>query len=304
MSSPNGLVTIVGEPADPALGAPVLLHNLTGFLDAGAAGKIAVDSLCAALPCEPVAEFDLDAIYDYRARRPRMTFLTDHYGEIEMPSLRVDRLRDLAGTEFLVLHGPEPDFRWRAFAKDTLWLIEQLGVNLTIGLHAVPWPAPHTRPVNVTSHGTNPELLADPRQFVGDLEVPAHAAGLLELTLGAAGHTALGFAAHVPHYLAGAQYPRASIALLNSLAGQTGLQLPMDVLRENAQEADDDIARQLSAEPENLEAVHMLEQQYDDFMARLEHADDQATDISDLDPKDFVDQVERFLAGRENDEDH
>ncbi len=132
----------------------------------------------------------------------------------------------------------------------------------------------------------------------------AHAAGLLELTLGAAGHTALGFAAHVPHYLAGAQYPRASIALLNSLAGQTGLQLPMDVLRESAQEADDDIARQLSAEPENLEAVHMLEQQYDDFMARLEHADDQATDISDLDPKDFVDQVERFLAGRENDEDH
>ena len=117
MSSPNGLVTIVGEPADPALGAPVLLHNLTGFLDAGAAGKIAVDSLCAALPCEPVAEFDLDAIYDYRARRPRMTFLTDHYGEIEMPSLRVDRLRDLAGTEFLVLHGPEPDFRWRAFAR-------------------------------------------------------------------------------------------------------------------------------------------------------------------------------------------
>ena len=84
--------------------------------------------------------------------------------------------------------------------------------------------------------------------------------------------------------------------------GQTGLQLPMDVLRESAQEADDDIARQLSAEPENLEAVHMLEQQYDDFMARLEHADDQATDISDLDPKDFVDQVERFLAGRENDE--
>lgn len=303
MSSPHGLVTLVGEP-DPAQGATVLLHNLTGFLDAGAAGKIAVDSLLAALPSAPVAEFDIDAVYDYRARRPRMTFLTDHYGEIELPSLRVDRLTDLAGTEFLVLHGPEPDFRWRAFAQDTLWLIDHLGVDLTIGLHAVPWPAPHTRPVNVTSHGTNPELLADPRQFVGDLEVPAHAAGLLELTLGDAGHTALGFAAHVPHYLAGARYPRASIALLNSLAVQTGLQLPLDALREQAQEADDEIAGQLSAEPENLEAVHMLEQQYDDFMARLEHADDQAPDISDLDPKDFVDQVERFLAGRENDQDH
>lgn len=303
MNSPNGLVTMVGEPG-PGQGAAVLLHNLTGFLDAGAAGKIAVDSLLAELTSTRVAEFDVDSIYDYRARRPRMTFLTDHYGEIDMPSLRVDRLTDLAGTEFLVLHGPEPDFRWRAFAEDVGWLVDQLDVGLTIGLHAVPWPAPHTRPVNVTSHGTNPELLTDPRQFVGDLEVPAHAAGLLEITLGASGHTALGFAAHVPHYLAGAQYPRASIALLNSLAAQTGLQLPLDALRVRAQESDDDIAGQLAAEPENLEAVHMLEQQYDDFMARLEHADDQATDISDLDPKDFVDQVERFLAARERDEDH
>lgn len=299
MDSPNGFVREL-DPDGTAAG--VLVHSLTGFLDAGSAGRIAVEHLLEVLPSRVVAEFDIDSIYDYRARRPRMTFLTDHYGEIDMPALRVHEVRDSSDQPFLLLHGPEPDFRWRAFADDVAWLAVVLGVELVVGLHAVPWPAPHTRPVNVTTHANDRDLVGDRAAFVGDLEVPAHVAGLLELTMAEHDVPAMGFAAHVPHYLSGAQYPRASVALLEALSAQTGLLLPLAALREQASATDEEIGLQVAADAENVEAVVMLERQYDEFMARARHLEDDVADISQLDAADFVDQVERFLADRDLDD--
>ncbi len=63
-----------------------------------------------------VASFDIDAFYDYRARRPPMTFTEDHYEGYESPRLVVRVMRDRLGTPYLLLHGPEPDTRWEGFA--------------------------------------------------------------------------------------------------------------------------------------------------------------------------------------------
>ena len=62
-----------------------------------------------------VGAFDIDALYDYRARRPRLVFDTDHYASLDYPELLVSEVRDAQGTGFLLLHGPEPDFAWRTF---------------------------------------------------------------------------------------------------------------------------------------------------------------------------------------------
>lgn len=293
MLSPHGLVRLTVEPD---LDEPLLVHSLGGFLDAGAAGRIAVSQLLEELPHSTVAEFDLDAVYDYRARRPRMTFLTDHYGEIEMPRLLVERVHDLSDRPFLLMHGPEPDFRWRAFADDTLWLARQWEVSLVIGMHAVPWPSPHTRPVNVTAHGNDPDLITGHRPFVGDLEVPGHVAGLIELTMADHDVAAMGYAAHVPHYLSGSEYPRAALALLEALAAKTGLRFPLSALAELAEDTEAQIQLQVAGEAENVEAVRMLEQQYDDFMERQEEL---AADLGEANPEEFVSEVERFLADQD-----
>jgi hypothetical protein len=293
MLSPNGLVRVKTELD---LDEPVLLHSLSGFLDAGSAGRIAVEHLLTELPHSTVAEFDLDAMYDYRARRPRMTFLTDHYGDIEMPRLVVDLVTDLADRPFLLLHGPEPDFRWAAFADDVVWLSRLWDTSLVLGMHAVPWPAPHTRPVNVTAHSSDPDLLAGRRPFVGDLEVPGHVAGLIEITTTDNDVASMGFAAHVPHYLSGSEFPRAAVALLESVSDQTGLRFPLATLSARADEAEEQIAAQVSSEAENLEAVRLLEQQYDEFMARYEGI---AADLEDANPEEFVSEVERFLADQD-----
>jgi hypothetical protein len=55
------------------------------------------------------------------------------------------------------------------------------------------------------------------------MEVPGSLANYLELQLGREGHRAIGFAAHVPHYLANLNHPRSALTLLSEIATTTGL---------------------------------------------------------------------------------
>ena len=288
------------EPGRPELGSPVLVHGLTGFMDAGGASRLAVEHLLET--CQPtrVATFDIDALFDYRGRRPRTVFDADHYESVAMPELVVDAAVDLNGERFLVLHGSEPDLGWGAVSEGIIRLIEALGVRLVVGMHAIPWPAPHTRALNVTVHGNDQDLVTGSEPWVGSLEVPGSLAALLELRLGERGRPAMGFAAHIPHYLVQAQFPRGALVLLEHLGGATGLTVPLDALRDAAEESDADISIQIATNPENLEAVTTLEEQYDSLMAgRLEVRPEPGELRADA---DIAAQVEAFLAELEQDE--
>jgi hypothetical protein len=100
---------------------------------------------------------------------------------------------------------------------------------------------------------------------VDRLQVPGSAAALLEFRLGEDDRPAVGFAVHVPHYLAQAAYPTAAVTLLDSVARATGLQLPDEALREAAEQTDEEIRRQVEGSEEITEVVQALEQQYDAY---------------------------------------
>ena len=283
----------------PRFENPVLVYGFTGFLEAGHAVRIATDHVLDSIEHETVAEFDLDDIFDYRARRPRLTFATDHYADATLPSLRISACRDERGAGFFVLHGVEPDLGWRSVIDDVITFVREVEISLSVSLLAVPFPTPHTRPVAVTSHANRPELLHGRRSWLGNMEVPASLAGLLEYSLGEAGLPAMGFAAHVPHYLASLAHPGSALALVRELSLATGLLLPTDALREAAQAADAELAEQLQDNPENLEGIHQLEAQYDALAAERALADDvDSTPLAAAD--DIASQVEQFLAQMES----
>jgi predicted ATP-grasp superfamily ATP-dependent carboligase len=285
--------------AEPGAPVPerglVMLYYLDGFIDAGAAGRLLSTHLASTLEPAPVARFDIDSLLDYRSRRPIMTFSKDHWEDYDGPELTLYLLHDSEGTQFLLLSGLEPDREWDAFTTAVRQLSDGLGVRLWVGFHGIPMGVPHTRPLGVTAHATRPELIESYRPMVDKLQVPGSAAGLLEYRLGADGKDAIGFAVHVPHYLAQAAYPAAALSLLESVQRVTGLVLPADALRESARRTDLEIARQVEGSSEVAEVVQALEEQYDAFTADRERL---LADDAEAMPtaEELGAQFERFLA--------
>ena len=291
--NPADLHEVVPAAPEPP-GDLVMLYYLDGFIDAGAAGRLLTAHLLSSLEHEQVARFDIDSLLDYRSRRPIMTFAKDHWDDYDAPELGVSLLRDAVGTPFLLLAGLEPDREWETFAAAVLQLSADLQVRLSVSFHGIPMGAPHTRPLGVTAHATQSGLIDGYRPLVDKLQVPGSAAALLEYRLGAAERQAVGFAVHVPHYLAQAAYPASAATLLDSVQRATGLVLPADALREAAHRTNLEIARQVEGSAEVAEVVQALEQQYDAFTAdrdNLLSGEEQVPTAEELGA-----QLERFLA--------
>src|SRR6185437_6293912 len=174
----------------------------------------------------------------------------DHWESVEAPEIVLHRLQDSAGTPFLLLDGLEPDREWETFTKAVLKLSSALNVRLMTSFHGIPMGVPHTRPLGITGHATQPELIDGYQPLVDRLQVPGSASALIEFRLGEAGKAAVGFAVHVPHYLAHASYPAAAITLLAAVERATGLNLPADELSEAARLTDAEIARQVEGSDE------------------------------------------------------
>ncbi len=280
-------------PDRPEMGRPVLVHALDGFIDAGGARRIAVQHLMATLPWQVIARFDIDTLLDYRARRPMMLYVEDHWESYSEPSLALHLLHDTAGTPFLLLAGPEPDVQWERFVAAVRMLVDRLRVRLSVGLNAIPMGIPHTRPPGVIAHGSRKELLEGYEPWISSVQVPASAGHLIEYRLAQEGYDTMGFAAHVPHYLAQSEYPAAAVSLLREVAKVGGLVLPLDDLVTAAETTRAAIDEQIAGSAEVAVLVHNLEEQYDAFVA----GQGSLLAESDLPSADELGaELERFLA--------
>lgn len=280
---------------------------LDGFLDAGNAAAIASRFLVELTEGREgkgagpvVATFDVDQFHDYRARRPAMSFVRDHYEAYDAPRLVVRLLHDSGDTPYLLLQGPEPDNRWEAFTRAVREVVERFGVTRVVSMGSVPMAVPHTRPVAITHHASRPELLTGESPWRGELRIPSSAQSLLEVRLGEWGHDALGFVAHIPHYLAQMDYPRAALSLLENVERAGRLTLDLSDVRSEADAREDEIARYLAANEEVAEVVDALERQYDSF----ERAEESGTSLLAADEPlptgdEIGQQFEQFLAGLE-----
>ncbi len=294
MMDPSLLYTVDEEVAAKLVGHhPVLIHQLDGFVDAGQAGRLFSSHLLEHLEHEVVVEFDHDQLHDYRSRRPAMIFDTDHWTSYADLHLRLYRMVDDQGEVFLLLSGPEPDVQWERLSAALVQLIERLGVRLTVSMHGIPMAVPHTRPVTLTAHATDTELVQGYRSWIDRVEVPASFTGLLEFRLGQLDRKAMGFAAHVPHYLAQAAFPEATLTLTRSLNQATGLAVPLEPLETASAGNLSDIAGEMAGSSEVQDLVRTLEQQYDAVAAEKRERVPSAEEIAA--------EFEKFLADREKD---
>ena len=278
------------------LRASVLVLALGGFMDAGHTQKLLTEHLLATGESTVVASFDADQLLDYRSRRPTMVFDTNRWVSYEDPCLALHRLTDRDGTPYLLLTGPEPDFQWERMAEAIRQLVVALGVDLVVTARATPMAVPHTRPIAMTSHATDPRLIPLQENPFGRVQVPGSLASLVELRLGESGHDAIGFAVHVPHYLAQAEFADGAVTALNAILAATGLNLPIDDLVAQAGLNRAEIAREVEGSEEVAQVIAALERQYDTFLEGPQKPSLLATDVSDLPSADEIGaEFEQFL---------
>lgn len=272
----------------------VLVHAMTGYIDAGHAGELVVDHLASG--AQRLVTFASDELVDLRSRRPTVTFDVSQYVEYTPHELAIDLARDTEGVPFLILRGPEPDYRWDRFIDAVIELSERFGVSLTARLHGIPMGVPHTRPVSVTTSASRSELVDGQRTWFDRVVLPAGVGNVLEYRLGQLGRDAVGLAVHVPHYLAQSRYTPAGIALLERLHEVSGLAVEVSDLAEAAAQTIDEVAQRMTESVEVASIVKALEQQYDAYTAHRGGTNllADATDLPSAD--ELAAEFEKFLA--------
>ena len=153
----------------PHTRARILVTYFDGAMDAGASGRMAVEQMLRSLPATHVADFDAEDFINYRSHRPVITVKSWVTEEVETPKISLDLLRDDRGESFLLLHGPEPDYRWETFASRVREIITEAGVEVVFGMTGIPSGVPHTRPTPVHVHTTDPSRAAT---YVGANPIP------------------------------------------------------------------------------------------------------------------------------------
>ncbi|MGQ0778362.1 MAG: PAC2 family protein, partial [Pseudonocardiales bacterium] len=141
------------------------------------------------------------------------------------------------------------------------------------------------------------ELISGYQPWFGTMEIPGHAGALMELRLGQAGHDAMGFVVHVPHYLARIEYPESARGLLEHLSRSSGLDLPIESLRPAALRVLAAVDEQVSGSPETMSVVASLEAQFDAITGASDRRPLLSSDAESLPTGDEIAaELEQFLA--------
>jgi proteasome assembly chaperone (PAC2) family protein len=286
---------------DPALEAPVMILSLSGWVDAASVGTTAAGYLGEG--GDIVAEFDRDALFDYRSSRPVLRFEDGNLEEVTWPRLTVVRA-SVGGLDLLTVTGSEPDFRWRALADDLSDLAIRFGVQMLVTLGAVPAAVPHTREPRVMTTASDPSLVGPSDEVLaGTLIVPGAAVSILRERIVEAGVPAVGYWAQVPHYLNTTWYAGA-VALLRRVESRVGVALDLSDLEAQQAEQDGELERMLEERPEAKTYVDKLEVISDDASAQTAFerlgrlGEDQPLSPEELPTADeLAAEVEKYLRG-------
>ncbi|WP_231509603.1 PAC2 family protein [Nocardia sp. NRRL WC-3656] len=261
----------------PTLRDPVLVAAFEGWNDAADAASGAVEHLELIWDAEPLAELDSEDYYDYQVNRPTVRQVDGVTREIQWPSTTLS-VCSPPGIErdIVLLHGIEPNMRWRAFCSDIIELIEQLQVTTVVILGALLADTPHTRPVPVTGTAYSKEAAEQFSLEQTRYEGPTGITGVLQDACVRAGVPAISFWAAVPHYVSQPPNPKATIALLRRVEDVLDIEVPLGELPAQAEDWESAVDEMTEGDEEVTEYVRSLEERgdaavdLDDAMAKID----------------------------------
>jgi predicted ATP-grasp superfamily ATP-dependent carboligase len=232
-----------------------------GWNDAGDAASSAVSFLATSLEASRFARFDSEELYDFQANRPCVRLGEDGGREITWPTVEIfEATAPRAPRDLVLVQGVEPSMRWRGFSGHIVDLAEALGVQVIVSLGALLGDVPHTRPVAMTGHASDPALMERLGIPASAYEGPTGIVGVLHHACAEAGLPSVSLWAAVPHYVAAATNPKAALALVRRLEGLIGVSVDVSELESAAADYERQVGLAVQSDPEIREFVERLEQ--------------------------------------------
>jgi proteasome assembly chaperone (PAC2) family protein len=248
------------EHRPDGLRAPALVCAFKGWNDAADAASHALTFIGGALGARRFATIDPEEFYDFQATRPRIKLIEGRTREVVWPEVELYEARiPRAPRDLILLTGTEPSYKWRAFCRIVVELVEALGVQLVVSLGALLADVPHTRPINITGIASDPELIQRLGLNSSSYEGPTGIVGVLHSACQDAGLPSASLWAAVPHYIAAAPSPKASLALVRKLEGLVGVAIDATTLEEASGEYDRQVNLAVSSDPDVQQFVERLE---------------------------------------------
>ena len=274
-----------------ALRDPVLVIALRGWFDVAGVATGALEWCIQDRTITVVGSIDPDPFFDFTQERPETYLDEDGERHMRWPENEFIVARFPEGARDLVLvSGVEPHMHWNTFAECIVLCAEKLQGEVVVTVGAAADAVPHTRSPLVIGSTTN-ELLArklglSRPQYQG----PTGVVGVIHERLDRRGITGVSLRVGVPHYLANAQHPKSSAALLRHLEHVLGVPTSHDLMYEEIQRWEELHDASVGGDEQVSRYLEMLEGEYDRRTeATLPTGDDLAA------------QFEKFL--REHDED-
>ena len=290
MTAPNFSGT--DGPDLPELHDAVIIAAFEGGNDAADAASDALDHLDAIWSARPIIEIDDESYYDYQVNRPVIRQVDGVTRELVWPSMQISHCRPPGSDRDIVLmHGVEPNMRWRSFCAELLTIADKLNVDTVVILGALLADTPHTRPVPVSGAAYS----AESAKFFGleesRYEGPTGIAGVFQDACVAAGIPAVTFWAAVPHYVSQPPSPKATVALLRRVEEVLDIEVPLADLPAQAEEWELAVS-EMAADDEEIA----------DYVASLEQRGDSQIDVNEalskIDGDTLAADFERYLRRR------
>jgi proteasome assembly chaperone (PAC2) family protein len=252
---------LIWDRRPDGLRAPAMVCAFQGWNDAGDAASSAVSFLASSLQAKRFARIDSEEFYDFQTNRPSVQFNDENEREIVWPAVEVlEATAPRAPRDLVLVQGVEPSLRWRSFTGHIVELAEALGVQVVVSLGALLGDVPHTRPVSMSGHATDPALMERLGMQGSTYEGPTGIVGVLHAACAQAGLPSASLWAGVPHYVAAAANPKAALALVRRVEGLIGVSVDVSELESAAADYERQVGLAVQSDPDIQAFVERLEQ--------------------------------------------
>ncbi len=283
---------LIWESRPDGLRAPALVCAFSGWNDAGEAASSALTFMGSQLGATRFAQLDPEEFFDFQATRPTIRLVEGRTRSVEWPEVEVWAAHaPRAPRDLVLVSGPEPSMRWRGFCDGILELAEALGVQLTVTLGALLADVAHTRPVPLVGLASDAALVERHGLSPTSYEGPTGITGVLYTAFQDAGLPSASLWASVPHYVAAAPNPKASLALVRKLESIVGVSVDASELETGAEEYERRVTQAVSGDDDVRQFVERLEQAAD---AEAPSPEQQNVPSGDVLAREF----QRFLSQR------